>query len=711
MGRLRWDIVARLHVRVHWRELILNATTEYTVAGACPHDCPDTCALLSTVREGRVVKVAGNPAHPMTDGVLCAKVARYDQRLYHANRVLRPLKRIGPKGPGAQWQPVSWDEALDDIAQRLSAIAARDPRAILPYHYAGTMGLVQGGSMCTRFFNRLGASQLDATICASAGATALTYTLGATVGMPVETFAQSKVIVIWGSNSITSNLHFWRIAQQAKRDGAKLICIDPRRTETAEKCHEHLAIRPGTDAALAFAVMHECVRHGWVDDAYLAQHTLGWSALRARVMDWPATKAAPVCGVSVAQIESLARDLGTTTPAAIRVNYGVQRVKGGANAVRAIVSIPAVTGAWRHVGGGALLSNSGRFPKQNARLEQPELRSIGLAGRSNRIINMTTIGADLLREGSAEFGPKLEAVVVFNSNPVAIAPDSRRVVQGFAREDLFTVVLEHFMTDTADYADYVLPATQQLEHWDIHASYGHTDVLLNRPAVAALGEAKPNTEIFRQLAQRLGFGEPGFADSDEDLCRQAFDEADVSFDTLLAQGFAHLPVPAAPFAQGGFPTPSGKCEFYSERLAQQGLDPLPQVIANAEPPTAQYPLAMISPPVRNFLNSSFVNVDSLQATERQPVLEMHPEDAAVRGIVSGDVVDVFNDRGRYRCVAEVGERARMGVVSGLSIWWRKLGLNGTNVNELTSGSELTDLGRAPIFYDCAVQVEKVEQVA
>ena len=684
----------------------MDTLAEFTVRGACPHDCPDTCALLSTVRDGRVVKVAGNPEHPLTDGVLCTKVARYDQRLYHRDRVLHPLKRVGPKGSG-QFVRVSWDEALDDIAQRLQSIAQRDPRAILPYHYAGTMGLVQGGSVCTRFFNRLGASQLDATICASAGAAALTATLGATVGLPVEAFAKAQTIVIWGSNSITSNLHFWRIAQQAKRDGAKLICIDPRRSETAEKCHEHLAIRPGTDAALAFAVMNECVRHGWVDEAYVAQHTVGWPALRERVMQWPAARAAEACGLSEAQVQSLARDLATAQPAAIRVNYGVQRAKGGANAVRAILCIPAVTGAWRQVGGGALLSNSGRFPKQLAALQQPELRAKGLAGRPDRVINMTTIGPDLLRESSPDFGPRIEAVVVFNSNPVAIAPDSKQVVQGFVREDLFTVVLEHFMTDTADHADYVLPATQQLEHWDIHASYGHTDVLLNRPAVAPMGEAKPNTQIFRELAQRMGFDEPGFADSDEALCRQAFPADQVSFETLLARGFVSLKVPEAPFARGGFPSPSGKCEFYSQALADQGLDPLPQVIANIDPPNARHPLAMISPPARHFLNSSFANVDSLQAMEGQPILEMHADDARARGIGHGDVVEVFNDRGRYRCVADLNGRAQPGVVHGLSIWWRKMGLNGTNVNELTSASELTDLGRAPVFYDCAVEVEKV----
>jgi anaerobic selenocysteine-containing dehydrogenase len=321
-----------------------------------------------------------------------------------------------------------------------------------------------------------------------------------------------------------------------------------------------------------------------------------------------------------------------------------------------------------------------------------------------RTINMSTIGDDLLREASPAFGPKIEALIVYNSNPVAVAPDSGKVVAGFAREDLFTVVLEHFKTDTADYADYLLPATTQLEHWDIHLSYGHTDVLLNRPAIAPLGQAKSNAEIFRLLAARMGYAEACFSDSDEALCRQVFDER-IDFDTLLAQGFATLDLPDAPYANGQFPTPSGKCEFFSERLARQGLDGLPDHVANYElqGTSAAYPLAMISPPARNFLNSTFVNVQSLRDIEGEPILEISAEDAAARGIASGAVVKVFNARGTYRCKAQVSKRARAGVVNGLGVWWRKLGLDGTNVNELTS-QRLTDLGRAPTFYDCLVEV-------
>src|SRR3989339_455686 len=523
------------------------------ILGACPHDCPDTCSLLTTVQNGVAIKVQGNPAHPHTAGSLCTKVSRYTERTYHPERILQPLKRVGPKGAG-QFETVSWDAALGDIAARLSAIAARDPQAILPYSYAGTMGLVQGESMAARFFNRLGTSHLERTICAAAGGEGLMQTLGGKVGMRVEFFAESKLILIWGSNAISSNLHFWRYATQAKRDGAKPICIDPRQSETAEKCHEHIALLPGTDGALALGLMHELIQNDWLDHDYLDRHTLGCEALKERALQWPPERAAAICGIAPEQIRDLAKDYGASAssraPAAIRMNYGLQRVHGGGNAVRLIACLPALIGAWRHRAGGVLLSSSGAFPVQRAALQRPDL----LAGRTPRTINMSTIGNDLLRPASPEFGPAIAALVVYNSNPVAIAPESAKVAQGFARDDLFTVVLEHFQTDTADYADYILPATTQLEHWDTHSAYGHTDALLNRPAIAPLGEAKPNTQIFRELAARMGLTEPCFADNDEALCRQAYGDA-VDFAALLAQGFATLPTPDVPFVQGNFPTP------------------------------------------------------------------------------------------------------------------------------------------------------------
>ena len=647
------------------------------VRGLCPHDCPDTCALLTTVENGRVVKVLGNPDHLHTQGVLCTKVSRYTERTYSPDRLMHPLKRSGPKGSG-QFVQVTWDEAIQDIVAKLKAISAVNPEAVLPYSYGGTMGWVQGEAMASRFFHKMGASLLDRTICASAGSEGLVYTLGGKFGMKTEFFSESKLIVIWGSNSITSNVHFWRCAQEAKRNGAKLICIDPRHSETAEKCHVHVPIKPGTDAALAFAIMRELVVNNWLDQDYIEKYTLGWDALRERAMTWTLERAAEVCGVDEDLIRSLAKDWGTTPKAAIRLNYGMQRVKGGANAVRAVACLPALTGAWRDRAGGMLLSNSSNFTVNKKDLHRSDL----LGARRPRLLNMATIGNDLNHPGNAEWGPQVKALMVYNSNPVAIAPQSGKVVQGFAREDLFTVVMEHFRTDTADYADYILPATTQLEHWDVQGSYGHTDLLLNRPAIEPVGQAKSNSEIFRLLAKAMGYSEPCFSEDDLSMCRTAVG-TEVNFQTLLDLGFVAIPVPDAPFAEGGFATPSGRCEFLSDRLAALGLDPLPDHIPNYEVPAAgsAYPLAMISP----------------------PLIEICAEDASARGIATGETVKVFNDRGEYHCKADVTSRARPGVVNGLGIWWRKMGLNGTNVNEVTS-QLLTDLGRAPVFYDCQVEV-------
>ena len=677
--------------------------SSHVVQAVCPHDCPDTCALHVTVQAGRVIRVAGDPHHPPTQGVLCTKVSRYAERTYHPERVLTPLRRVGKKGEG-RFEPVSWDVALDDIAARLKAIAARDPQAILPYSYAGTMGLVQGDGMAARFFHKLGASLLDRTICSSAGGEALTATYGSPVGMHLEWFAESKLILIWGSNSITSNLHFWNLAQKAKRAGARLICIDPRRTETAEKCHQHVGLLPGTDAALALGLMHELIRQDWLDHDYIDRHVQGWPALRARALQWPPERAAAVCGITADEVRELAREYAQTRPAAIRLNYGMQRVHGGGSAVRLIAMLPCLVGAWRHRAGGMLLSASGWFKpaRRDAWLQRPDL----LAGRKPRTLNMVSIGDDLQRDSSPEFGPRVEAVVVYNSNPVAVAPDSAQVVRGFAREDLFTVVLEHFMTDTADHADYVLPATTQLEHWDAHRAYGHTWAMLNKPAIAPVGQARSNAEIFRALAARLGFSEPCFADSDEAMARQAFEPSHIDPQAMDRQGWCRLPVTEAPFAEGGFPSPSGRALADPAGLGVADFVPNYESVQSAPALAARYPLAMISPPARHFLNSSFVNVESLRATEREPLVEMHPQDAAARGIADGATVRVFNARGEYVAKAQVCERARPGVINGLGIWWRKMGLNGTNVNELTH-QRLTDIGRGPSFYDCLVEVAAV----
>src|SRR5271169_5628190 len=552
----------------------VSAPPRRVIRGACPHDCPDTCALQITVENGRAIKVEGAPDHPTTAGVLCTKVARYLDRTYAPSRLLQPLHRIGPKG-SARFAPVSWDEALSEIAARFREIAASPdgPQAILPYSYAGTMGLLQSSSMDRRFFHKLGASLLDRTICASAGKAGYAATIGASIGTDLEQFEHARLILIWGSNPIVSNLHLWSRVQEAKRRGAKLVAIDPYRSLTAEKCHVHLALRPGTDAALALGMMHVLIAEDRLDHDYISRYTLGFEALQGRAGEYPPSRVAQITGLAVDDIVTLARDYGTIKPAVIRLNYGMQRHAGGGMAIRTAACLPALVGSWRDPAGGALLSSSGAYPVDRDALERPDL-----IWNHPRTINMSCIGDALLEIKD----PPIRALYVYNSNPLAVAPDSARVVAGFSREDLFCVVHDVFLTDTADYADIVLPATTQLEHLDVHASYGHLYVLANNPAIAPVGEAKPNTEVFRLLAQRMGFDEPCLRDSDEDIARHAFlrdhpHVQGIDWEKLKADGWQRLNVPApfAPFAHGNFPTASGKCEFYSESLGRAGLDPLP----------------------------------------------------------------------------------------------------------------------------------------
>ena len=689
------------------------ATAERVVRGACPHDCPDTCALRITVRDGRAVKVAGDPDHPTTHGALCAKVSRYPERTYSAGRVLQPMRRVGRKGEG-RFEPVSWDAALDDIAARLTAVAARDPQRILPYSYCGTMGWVQGEGMASRFFHALGASLLDRTICATAGAAGMTHTLGGLVGMDVERYVDSKLILIWGSNSIAANLHFWSFAQEAKRRGATLVAIDPYRSDTAARCDRHVALWPGTDAALALGIAHVLISEGLVDRDYVSRHTLGFDALAERASRYPPERVASICGIGADEVRELARLYGSTRPAAIRLNYGVQRTHGGANAVRAIASLPALVGAWRDPAGGVLLSVSGMLPLTPDRHTRPDLMP-GWPARPPRTINMVSIGEALLAAD-----PPIEALVVYNSNPVAVAPDTERVLAGFAREDLFTVVLEHFRTDTADYADWILPATTQLEHWDVHLSYGHLYASLNTPAIEPLGQALPNTEIFRRLAARMGLDHECLRDDDITLVKQALDSQaesmqGLSFEALREHGWLrlNLPKPYVPFARGGFRTPSGKCEFYSQRMADMGLDPLPDFTPphefpeNAPELAKKYPIALISSPAHHFLNSTFVNVGPLQRAVKEPEISLHPRDAERRGIVDGQMAVIENDRGHFVARARIREGIREGVAWAPGVWWAKLSADGRNVNAVTS-QKLTDMGGGPTFYDCQVEIRAAE---
>jgi anaerobic selenocysteine-containing dehydrogenase len=671
----------------------MNARTPQVVKVACPHDCPDTCGMLVTVQNGVATKIQGDPSMPFTEGTLCTKVAHYLERTYSPDRLMYPQKRVGKKGEG-KFKRISWDEALDEIVARLRVL---EPESILPCSYAGTMGMVQYMSMDRRFFNRLGASQLDRTLCSSAGKAGIKATLGGSVGMDPERFDEAKLIILWGANPVVSNLHLWSRVQEAKRRGAKVIAIDPYRSLSAEKCTQHVALLPGTDGALALAMMHVLISENLIDRDYIERYTLGYEELRKRILeDHSPQWAAQVCGLRVEEIVQLARDYGRIKPAAIRLNYGMQRHAGGGIAARNIACLPALVGAWRDLAGGIVLTTADFYKFDHAALERPDL----LGGRKPRTINQSQLGDALL-----EAKPPVKAIIVYNNNPVAVCPDSNKVLKGFAREDLFTVVMDHFQTDTADYADILLPATTQLEHHDVHKSYGHLYVLANNPAIAPVGESLPNSEVFRR------FDEPCFRDSDEDICRTAL-AGKFDWEKLKRDGWQRLAVPEkfAPFAQGGFPTPSGKCELHSEWLEKQGIDPLPFFNPPAELKddalAERYPLAFLSPPARHFLNSTFANLARFREFEREPHLDMHPEDARRRGIADGDAVRVFNDRGSYELKACVNGKPRPGVVVAPSVWWKKHAPDGRNANDVTS-QRTADLGGAATFYDCRVQVERV----
>jgi anaerobic selenocysteine-containing dehydrogenase len=677
---------------------------------ACPHDCPDTCSMLVTVDDaGRATRMAGDPEHPFTQGFLCTKVVRYLERTYHPDRLLHPQIRTGAKGEG-KFRRASWDEALALIAERLQSIIDSDgPEAILPYSYGGTLGQIQGEGMASRFFRRIGASRLERTICASAGMEALNLTYGTRMGTDSEQVGEAKLILLWGTNTLTSNPHLWPFIRKAKANGARTICIDPLRTRTADACDEHVPIRPGTDAALALGMMHVLFRDGHEDRQYLDQMTFGWEKLRDRALrDYAPERVAAICRLPVETVERLGTLYGTTRPTFIRLNYGLQRHAGGGSAVRAISLLPAVTGAWNDAGGGCQLSTSGTFSLNGAALERTDLPW------TSRSINMTRLGEALTEIDD----PPVKALVVHNSNPASIAPDRDQVLRGLRRDDLFTVVLEHFQTDTADYADVLLPATTQLEHEDVHKAYGHLYMMLSRRAIEPLGEALPNTEIFRRIAAAMNLDDDDLRTSDEDLMRAVLTGTGesmrgITFEALREKSYLriHVPGPHLPFALGAkVPTPSGKIEIESAGVAALGLDPVPDYVPPHEseeraPELARrFPLALISPPAHAFLNSTFVNVASLRRSAGKPTLEIHADDAGGRGIGEGVRVRVFNDRGAFTADAVISTRVRPGVVSAPSVWWGKLTGDGTNANQTTSQA-LTDLGAGATFYDNLVDVE------
>jgi anaerobic selenocysteine-containing dehydrogenase len=663
---------------------------------------------------GRAIKLRGDADHPFTHGFLCAKVNHYLDRVYHPGRLLYPQRRVGRKGEG-RFERITWDDAVAIIATRFKDIIAEcGPQAILPYSYAGTMGKIQGSSLDRRFFHRLGASLLHRSICAEAGTVGSEITLG--VGKrPVidpEAAVNARYIVNWGSNTAVTNMHFWRIEHEARKRGAKIVTIDPYKSPTATKSDWWIAIRPGTDAALALGVMHVLFRDALHDQDYLDRYCLGGEELKQRVLtEYPPENVSRITGLSVEVIEQFAREYGRSRelfggPALIRLNYGLQRHAGGGMAVRTICCLPAVSGDWRYPGAGAFLSTSRMYPFDSAALERPDLIPPG-----TRTVNMVQLAEALQGELP---GPPVKALFVYNSNPAAVCPDQSRVRAGLLREDLFTVVHEQFQTDTADYADILLPATTQLEHFDIHSSYGHLYVQANPPAIAPLGEAKPNTEVFRLLARAMGFEPELFEIRDEELARQALAPGG-AFEGITLDQITHgparlnLPKDWTPYAAGGFGTPSGKCHIFSPSEAAAGRDPLPHYIPPHEDPqtkpelAAKYPLQMLTPPAPSFLNSTFVNVDKLRRDAGEPTIELHPADAAARGITDGQWVSIVNDRGRFRARARVGEAVRPGVVVTLGSWWGRYTPDGQNCNALTS-TALTDYGGGATFYDNLVEV-------
>lgn len=681
-----------------------------SVRCVCPLDCPDTCQMVVTVQDGRAVDLRGAKDHAFTQGFLCKKVAPYLERVYSPDRLMRPLRRVGPKGSG-EFEPLSWDEALDLVAARFQEIcdSAHGPQAILPYSYYGTMGKLQASSLDRRFFHRLGATKLDRTICASAGGQGYEYTMGrGRIGADPHAVSGCKLIINWGSNTVHTNSHMWsRMVEARKRSGALIVTIDPFRSATAARSDWHIPIRPGTDAALALGLMHVIWRDGLQDDDFLARGTVGAAALRERVLsEYAPQRVAEVTRLDVETIERLARTYAQAHPSLIRVNYGLQRHGGGGMAVRTIACLPAIVGAWRHRGGGVLLSTSGLYDFAQDPLTRPDLSPPG-----TRTINMNQLGEALLGELP---GPPVLALYVYNSNPAAVAPNQAKVIAGLARDDLFTVVHEQFKTDTVDYADLVLPATTQLEHDDLHGSYGHLHVMLNTRAIEPLGECRSNTDVFRALAARLGF-EPDLFPDDETLMREALAGGPtlrgITLERLREQPSQRLNLPEdfRPFADGVFPTPSGKCELYSARMLADGFDPLPTYIPPHEDPqtcpelAARYPLQLLSPPRSQFLNSTFANHPAHRAGAGDPEIELSAEDARARGLSEGDWAEVFNDRGAFRARVAVSGAVQTGVAVSLGIYWRKFSPGGANAN-VTTSSALTDMAGGATFFDNLVEV-------
>ncbi len=688
------------------------------VHAACPHDCPDACGALITIEDGRATRIQGDPRHPVTQGFLCAKVAKYLERVYSPDRVLHPLRRVAPKGTGGEgaFERVTWDDALDEIAGRFRQISAEfGPEAILPYSYGGNIALLNGASMDMRFFHRLGASQLHRSICSQAGGDAIISVYGKKIGTEPEQFRHSRYIIAWGANIHGNNVHLWPFIEEARRNGAKLVVIDPYRTRTARLADWHIAIHPGTDVALAMGMMHVIVRDRLHDADYIAKYADGFDELQKRLPEYTPERVAQWTGMTSGDVERLAHEYAIERPAVIRVNYGIQRSQNGGTAMRAVCMLPVITGSWQEVGGGLQLSTSGGFELDRPVLEQHDLMLKSRLGRRARTINMVQLGRALTEVNY----PPVKALFVYNSNPAAVCPEHNLVVRGLKRDDLFTVVHEQFLTDTTDYADIVLPATTFFEHKDLVQAYGHYYLQVSDQAIEPLGECRSNVDLFRELALRMDFADKCFRETVDEMIDQALASGAPQLKGITRERLEREPQvrlnvhgdessrPWLPFAEG-FPTSSGKARLSNPDLIAFGMDP----VAGFVPPEESrhsgarrsFPLELLARKADNFLNSTFCNLPGLQKMEREHELEMNKADAAQRGIAEGDRVRVFNRRGEIYLKARVDGDLPAGVV-GARLGWAKLAKDGVNINVLTS-DRLTDLGGGATFYSTLVEVER-----
>lgn len=694
-----------------------------TVLTACPHDCPDTCSMLAYVQDGKLIRVAGNSDNPYTDGNLCRKVAHYEERVYSKDRLLTPMRRIGVKGEG-KFAPITWEEAFSEIATRWKQIL-RDvgPEAILPYSYAGTMGVVQMSACDGRLWNRMGATRLLRNICSAAAEVGYSYVNGWSGGIDPEDFAQSKFIVVWGTNLSSTNVHMMPYLRKAQSQGATVVVIDPYKTRTANAADWFIQPRPGTDGALALGLANIIFEENLHDEAWLEKHSVGWREFRVRCSEFPLDRVARITDLPEETILTLARRYATEQPSAIRLGYGLSRTANGGSMIRAISCLPAVIGAWGKPSSGLLLSTSAHYPLNRQAISRPDLTPLESEpscrdwGRSTpRALNMVNIGKALKETQD----PPIRSVYVYNSNPVAVAPNANLVREQFAREDIFLVVHEQMMTDTAQYADILLPATTQMEHLDLMRSYGHLYLNLCAPAIAPLGESRANLEVLNGLAKAMGYAEPVFEETAEEVVRQALDSGHpyldgVTFESIQATGFVKLKTPSnpfVPFAEGvGFRTPSGKVEFVSELARADGFDALPNYVPPVESVEedpelgARFPINLLSPAAHHFLNSTFSNLESLQNSERAPRIWLNVCDAEARGIKDGDWVRVWNLRGEVQLQTVVGEKVKPGVAWSPSLWWHRDSPGESNVNVLTS-DRLTDMGEGSTFHTNLVQVSK-----